>query len=437
MPWTRRLFLRRSLAGGAALLVACGEGAEDATDGGLSLLDGGLPDAADGDGPTFDAGVVEDGGALGDGALDAAPDMMVVDCADPFEGGELLEILDFASGDQPTFHRSLGQGWDGRLYFDLRQVDEDALLTPTEQFFVRTFYPDPLDPDRAGEWTIEIEGLVDAPVSLAVADLEPRDMGAFVLECSGNGDFSQFGLLSAATWQGVPLSEVLADVGVLPDAVAVKISGFDEHDVPSRNGHSTPGAAWVIPLDQVEATGAFLATGMNGEALPPDHGLPVRLYVPNWYGCACIKWVDTITLVGADEPATGQMIEFATRTHQPRPAPALARDFLPPSMDQAAMPVRVERWQVDGETLFRVVGIAWGGYAVTDALEIRFNPDEAWQPVDVCPPMRSNQPWTVWEHVWQPAGPGLYQVRCRVADDAVPTQRLDVGFYDRVVRVGG
>src|SRR5204862_7518096 len=104
---------------------------------------------------------------------------------------------------------------------------------------------------------------------------------------------------------------------------------------------------------------ALLATGMNGAPLPPDHGFPVRLIVPGWYGCACIKWIDRIDLVAADAPATTQMREFARRTHQ-NGEPALAREFTPAVIDQAAMPVRVEKWLADGRIAYRVIGVMWG-----------------------------------------------------------------------------
>ena len=98
---------------------------------------------------------------------------------------------------------------------------------------------------------------------------------------------------------------------------------------------------------------------MNGQALTPDHGAPVRLAVPGWYGCAWIKWVDEIRWVAGDEPATSQMQEFAGRTHQ-NGVPVLARDYEAPAIDTAAMPIRVEQRRVDGRLEYRVVGIVLG-----------------------------------------------------------------------------
>ena len=122
---------------------------------------------------------------------------------------------------------------------------------------------------------------------------------------------------------------------------------------------------------------------MNGAPLTRDHGFPVRLIVPGWYGCSCIKWVDRIDLVPDDAPATTQMQEFAARTHQDiataagRRTPPLARDFIPAVIDTAAMPVRVEKWIVDGRLAYRITGIIWGGSKPTNALSIRFKASAA------------------------------------------------------------
>jgi len=183
-------------------------------------------------------------------------------------------------------------------------------------------------------------------------------------------------------WHGVPLVRVLDRVLRPPDATAVLVTGED-HD-GQASARSRPGASWVIPLGLLTATGPFLATRMNGLPLTPDHGAPVRLVVPGWYGCAWIKWVKDVRFVTADEPATSQMIEFAGRTHQDG-QPVLARDYEAPAIDTAAMPVRVEQRRVNGATEYRVVGIVWGGAAPVDQLVIRFGGRGAGAPVRVCP----------------------------------------------------
>src|SRR5262249_22404801 len=137
----------------------------------------------------------------------------------------------------------------------------------------------------------------------------------------------------------------------------VRISGFDRYPVKSE--FSRPGASWIFTQEDIAAAGAFLATLMNSRPLTRDHGAPLRLVVPGWYGCCCIKWVNQIAFVADGSPATSQMREFASRTHQRR-IPTLARDYQPAVIDPAAMPVRVEKWLVGGRVTYRVYGIIWG-----------------------------------------------------------------------------
>ena len=207
------------------------------------------------------------------------------------------------------------------------------------------------------------------------------------------------------------------------------VSGFDQYSQLSER--STPGASWIFSFDELERSGAFLATGLNGAPLPADHGAPVRLVVPGWYGCTCIKWVNELRFVGEDEPATSQMREFASRTHQSG-TPELARDYLPAEIDLAAMPVRVEKWLVSGAIHYRVVGVQWGGAARTDKLEIRFG-EGSWE--SICMTNVSAAPWALWEHPWRPPATGVYVITLRTTDPSIRTRRLDAGYYLREVAI--
>ncbi len=352
-------------------------------------------------------------------------------CKDPLAGGELVRILRFEDENQVVYNERWQQGWNGGLNADLSVLTPDNLLMPNERFFIRTIAPDGLNP--ALPWSIRVHGLVEADMTLSMEDLTPfvRPQGSFVLECSGNRG-AGFGLMSAASWEGILIKDLLKMVSPTADATRLLVSGFDEPAVFSK--HSIQGASWIFSFDQLVNAGAFLATRMNGKALPPDHGAPVRLYVPGWYGCTAIKWVDELRLVSEDEPATAQMREFASRTHQ-HGVPDLAHDYKPAMADQSAMPVRIEQWLVGGATRYRVVGIVWGGQKVFDRPTLRFNPGEPFVPVQVCPAMQHNQPWTLWSHVWDPPGPGRYKMRARIDDWSIPTRRMDQGWYDREVEI--
>ena len=202
-------------------------------------------------------------------------------------------------------------------------------------------------------------------------------------------------------------------------------------DYASSSTSSSLGADWIFTLDQLRGSKAFLALEMNGKPLTKDHGAPVRSVVPGWYGCTCIKWVNKITLVSDDAPATSQMQEFAARTHQTG-VPALARDYRPATIDQAAMPIRVEKWLVGGKIKYRVVGILWGGSVPVKTLEIRFNPEEDYVRVDSFSTPRMIH-GSFWSYAWTPKTVGSYMIRLRVTDPAVQTKRLDSGYYVRSV----
>jgi len=143
--------------------------------------------------------------------------------------------------------------------------------------------------------------------------------------------------------------------------------------------------------------------------------------------------VDTIALVDESTEATSQMKEYAARTQQSG-VPALASEYQPAMIEQAAMPIRVEKWLISGKIKYRVVGIAWGGSQPVKALEIRFNPEEDYVRVDQFE-QRRNDPWTLWSHAWSPSAPGTYSIRLAVREPQVRARRLDSGYYVRTVDI--
>jgi molybdopterin-dependent oxidoreductase-like protein protein len=319
--------------------------------------------------------------------------------------------------------RLLGNGLDARLFTDLSTIDPrdpTTLVTPIDRYYIRTAAPPP-------------------PIaSLDIAGLErfSTRAGPYVMECAGNADPANFGLLSAATWEGIPATVVLDRLRPPAANARVLVSGVDD---PGPSVTSVPGASWIFSRDQLDR--ALLATRMNDAPLPSHHGAPMRLVVPGWYGCACIKWVDRIAFVADDAVATTQMREFAARTHQPvataSPAAAmpLARDFIPATIDTAAIPVRVEQWVVGGRVEYRIIGIIWGGTKPTNALAIRFRVGEPWVKVDDCPLPASTLTWSTWAHTWRPKAPGRYEIVLRVDDPSIRTRRLDLFYYVRAVDI--
>jgi len=228
----------------------------------------------------------------------------------PFRGGKQVGILEFTGESQAPLDTIIGAGLDARLFSDLSRLSPEQLVTPIEQFYTRTCASELLETGKP--WTIKVGGLVQEPVNLTLEDLgkSARPMGMYLMECSGNTRATRFGLLSVGDWIGVPISDLLA-TRIKPRTDRVMVSGFDQY--PMKSATSIPGADWVFTVEQLKASKAFLATEMNGQPLSKDHGAPIRLIVPGWYGCTCIKWVNAITFVDDNFLATSQMQEFAAR----------------------------------------------------------------------------------------------------------------------------
>jgi DMSO/TMAO reductase YedYZ molybdopterin-dependent catalytic subunit len=349
-------------------------------------------------------------------------------------GGRLLGTVPLGLRQErmPPLDTLLGTGLDARLFTDLSTLSPETLITSNERFFIRTTQPDAAR--TRGPWTIRLEGRTAASHTVALDELKTleRPMGTHLLECSGNTGGASYGLMSAAQWTGVPIAALLDRVGRVERTERVLIAGLDDLDRESRT--SVPGASWIFTRGDLDDARAFLATRMNGIPLSPDHGFPVRLVVPGWYGCACIKWLDRIAVVPDDEPSTPHMREFARRTHQTG-TPTLAREFTAATMDHAAFPVRVEKWRVGDRLRYRLVGILWGGSRPTNALQIQFRHDQPFAPVEDCPLPASTTTWSLWTHWWRPETPGRYEVLLRVSDPTLRARRLDRFYYAREVVV--
>lgn len=350
---------------------------------------------------------------------------------DSFQRGQQLGLIEFVGEGIVPMEAPMGTGLDGRLYTDLSAVSLDNPIIPNDKFYLRTRASELLVDGKP--WAIKVTGLLKRPMQISMRDLQKmsRPAGLHLMECSGNVRYAHFGMLSVADWAGTPVSDILDFVRTEKAASHVLISGFDDYPIASRS--SSPGASWIFTVDELKSSQAFFATQMNGSPLPKDHGGPVRLVVPNWYGCTCIKWVNEIKVLGEGGATTSQMREFASRTMQ-QGVPEMVKDYRSPFIEQAAMPIRVEKWLVDGKINYRVVGIAWGGSRPVSGLEIRFDSGEGFVLLDVFK-QTTNDPWSFWTHRWTPIKPGIYFIQLRVKDASVPTRRLNAGYYIRSVNV--
>ena len=345
--------------------------------------------------------------------------------------GQLLGTIPFTGEASIPLEDSLGAELDGRLYTDLSALNSQTPVIPTDRFYIRTRASELLETQKA--WKVRLGGTTAQPYRLTMEDLKgmAKPMGTHLMECAGNARSVHFGMMSVADWAGAPLFDIFDRVKTNPKANRVLISGFDTY--ATKSASSVPGASWVFTKEELKNAGAFLATEMNGSPLTRDHGAPVRLVMPRWYGCACIKWVNEIAFTEDAVEATSQMQEYAARTMQSG-VPIMARDYKPAIIEQAAMPIRIEKWVEDEKARYRVVGILWGGSAPVKILQIRFNPEESYGDVHEVE-QTNNDPWSFWSHIWEPKQPGSYLIRLRIAAPTVVARRLDAGYYMRSVDI--
>ena len=176
-------------------------------------------------------------------------------------GAKLVGTVPFVGEGDPPLGTAFGAGLGGRKALDLSTLTQETLVTPSEQFFVRTRVPGLLDTSRP--WEVRVGGLVEQVLNLPVAELRAlsKSQGVHLMECAGNGPHRRFGLMSAAAWDGVPVAEILERVTKRPRAALVRIEGFDQHSQLTIG--SQLGASWTFTFEQLESSGAFLATAMN------------------------------------------------------------------------------------------------------------------------------------------------------------------------------
>jgi DMSO/TMAO reductase YedYZ molybdopterin-dependent catalytic subunit len=299
-------------------------------------------------------------------------------------------------------------------------------ITPIDRFFVRchTYTPKV----NLTEWSLKIDGVVERPMTLTMDDLKkmPRVELVGVLECAGNGrTFYEphvpgtqwaFGSVGNARWAGVRLRDVLQKAGIKRSAQEILCDGAD---VPLGR---MPDFQRTIPAAKALDPDTLLAYEMNGQALPVQHGFPVRVIAPGWAGDSWVKWLQHIEVL--DHEFEGFWMKSAYR-HPTRPVPpgtALdASEMVPVTdLDVKSVIAAPAAWAKPGSV--RVQGTAWSNTSPVSRVDVSTDGGRTWKRAKLTG-QQTKYGWRIWQWDWKPAE-GRYTLMSRATNMAGQTQPL-------------
>jgi DMSO/TMAO reductase YedYZ molybdopterin-dependent catalytic subunit len=297
-------------------------------------------------------------------------------------------------------------------------------LTPTPLFYIRNHFDMPtID---AADWRVTIDGAVARTLGLSLDDLRgrtPRTL-AVTLECAGNGRAHMtpvppgvpwgYGAVGTARFTGLPLGPLLSEAGLQAHAVEVAFEGADEGYLDGQAVRYVRS----LPVDVALAPDTLLAWEMNDEPLSAEHGFPLRLVVPRWYGMASVKWLRRITALRT--PFAGHFQQEYVYADAPG-----ARSVEPISLSRVRALIARPG---DGEELpgepVEIAGTAWSGAAPIRRVEVSADGGLSWARAELGPALSPVSART-WSTLWRPRNAGTYVLAARATDTAGNTQPLD------------
>lgn len=299
----------------------------------------------------------------------------------------------------------------------------DSAITSRASHYVRANFATPVL-DRA-EYALSVHGTVQSPQRLDCDALYamPQHELVVTMECAGNdrlgmrplpaGEPWASGALSTAPWRGVRLRDVLALANPDPETREIVIVGADRGPRDDADTTEPVRFARGLPLDVARHPDTLLATHMHGELLPPEHGAPLRLIVPGWYGMANVKWVTQIS--ASPTPFTGY---FQTRRYvydEPQGTTAVTRMRI---KSMIAHPL-------DGATVDaspqEIRGWAWSGTGTISRVQVAVGGGDHWQDAEIGV-ATGEHAWTPWVFRWRDPEPGRVTLRSRATDSSGAVQ---------------
>ena len=307
----------------------------------------------------------------------------------------------------------------------------DDEVTPTQRMFIRNNGLPPTGVD-ADAWRLSIGGeSVRQSRTYSIAELRQRFETVslqITIECAGNGRVEflpptsgnqwTLGAVGCPSFEGVRLREVLEDCGIGKDAVYIGYVGADTHlsgepgKLPISRG---------VPIAKALEAEAMIAWGMNGAAMHPQNGHPLRLVIGGWPGSVCGKWLTGILV--RDRIHDGPKMEGDSYRLPCEPVEPGAAVPTEPMCIIESMPVKslVTRPQTglrhpaDQPLLLR--GHAWAGDREVREMHWSIDFGQTWQAARLAAPA-NRFAWQHWQGEVRFPGRGYYEIWARATDDA-------------------
>jgi len=300
-------------------------------------------------------------------------------------------------------------------------------ITPTGLHYLLVHFDIPAV--DAATWRLRLDGLVDQPIELGLDELRarPRQTVPVTLECAGNGrarlqprPLSNPWLLEAigtAEWTGTSLGPLLDEAGVRDEAIELVFTGVDR----GYQGGTEQAYQRSLTLAEARRPEVLLAYEMNGEPLQPQHGHPLRLLVPGWYGMTSVKWLRRIEAVAEPFEGYQQASTYRFKADADDPGIPVSHIRVRALMSPPGIPDFFTRRRLVDAGRVTLRGRAWGGAAPIRRVEVGV--DGAWADARFEQPV-GEWAWRGWSFEWD-ATTGDHELACRATDADGDVQPLE------------
>ena len=336
-----------------------------------------------------------------------------------------------------------------------------APITPRDEHFVRVHHRTPeIDAD---EWTVSLTGMIEAEAELSMDELRcdyPTESVVHTMECSGNGrayfepdaegDQWSFGAVGNAVWTGTPVRAVLDEYGTADE------DGDDGRWLSAMGGEAPPDKdvfCRSIPLSKVRED-CLLAYEMNGAPMAPEHGYPVRLVVPGWFGNNSVKWVEEIRVMDGmvegeawtdrdgqdytqyqqssyrivpdqdEQPDRHRSMETTSTYDQLTGSEEVRNAYLFDQLVKSLLTTPEDGAALSGSRV-ELSGVAWSGEDAVERVEVSTDGGESWAEAELVGPDLGRYALDRFRYVWEPE-PGEHTLCSRATDERGRTQPATV-----------